>query len=44
MSMVEGTNIAEAIALGLAMFPADTARRLVLVTDGNETRVELTLK
>jgi uncharacterized membrane protein len=33
----EGTNIAEAINLGLAMFPADTARRLVLVSDGNET-------
>jgi len=33
----EGTNIADAIELGLAMFPVDTARRLVLVTDGNET-------
>ncbi len=32
-----GTNIAEAVRLGLAMFPADTAKRLVLVTDGNET-------
>lgn len=37
VQMVEGTNIAEAIQLGLAMFPADTARRLVLVSDGNET-------
>ncbi|MEM7230253.1 MAG: VWA domain-containing protein [Planctomycetota bacterium] len=36
----EGTNIADAIELGLAMFPADTARRLVLVTDGNETAGE----
>jgi uncharacterized membrane protein len=37
VTMTEGTNIAEAIRLGLAMFPADTARRLVLVSDGNET-------
>lgn len=35
--LLEGTNIAEAIQLGLALFPADTAKRLVLVTDGNET-------
>ena len=35
--LAEGTNIAEALRLGLAMFPADTAKRLVLVTDGNET-------
>jgi Ca-activated chloride channel family protein len=34
---VPGTSIADAIRLGLAMFPADTARRLVLVSDGNET-------
>ncbi|MCH6551470.1 MAG: VWA domain-containing protein, partial [Planctomycetes bacterium] len=37
VTMLEGTNIAEAIQLGLAMFPPDTARRLILVTDGNET-------
>ncbi|MHC4106831.1 MAG: VWA domain-containing protein, partial [Planctomycetota bacterium] len=37
MTMMEGTNIAQAIQLGLAMFPPDTAKRLVLVTDGNET-------
>jgi Ca-activated chloride channel homolog len=37
LPMMEGTNIAEAIRLGLAMFPADTARRLVLISDGNET-------
>jgi Ca-activated chloride channel homolog len=37
MPMMEGTNIAEAIRLGLAMFPGDTGRRLVLATDGNET-------
>ncbi len=37
VTMHEGTNIAEAIQLGLAMFPPDTARRLILVTDGNET-------
>jgi len=36
-TIVEGTNIAEAIRLGLAMFPADTSKRLVLVSDGNET-------
>jgi len=36
-SIAPGTNIAEAVRLGLAMFPADTAKRLVLVTDGNET-------
>jgi len=34
---VPGTSIADAIRLGLAMFPADTARRLILVSDGNET-------
>jgi Ca-activated chloride channel family protein len=32
-----GTAIADAVRLGLAMFPADSARRLVLVSDGNET-------
>lgn len=37
VSILDGTNIEEAIELGLAMFPADTARRLVLVSDGNET-------
>lgn len=37
LRMIEGTNIAEAVQLGLALFPADTAKRLVLVTDGNET-------
>lgn len=37
VQLAEGTDIAEAIRLGLAMFPADTAKRLVLVTDGNET-------
>jgi uncharacterized membrane protein len=31
------TNIGGAIRLGLAMFPADTARRLVLLSDGLET-------
>jgi len=33
----EGTNIAEAIQLALAMFPGDTSKRIVLATDGNET-------
>ena len=37
ITLYEGTNIAEAVRLGLAMFPADTSRRLVLVSDGNET-------
>jgi len=37
MPMMDGTNIAEAIRLGLAMFPGDTGRRLVLASDGNET-------
>ncbi len=37
VALAEGTNIADAVRLGLAMFPADTAKRLVLVTDGNET-------
>ncbi|MEP7287579.1 MAG: VWA domain-containing protein [Chloroflexota bacterium] len=31
------TNIAGAIRLGLAMFPTDTARRLVILSDGVET-------
>lgn len=31
------TNIAEAIRLGLAMFPSDTARRIVILSDGVET-------
>lgn len=31
------TNIAEAIRLGLAMLPADAARRLVILSDGVET-------
>lgn len=30
------TNLAEAIQLGLALFPADTQKRLVLLSDGNE--------
>lgn len=33
----EGTNIAQALRYALAMFPSDTAKRLVLLTDGNET-------
>jgi Ca-activated chloride channel family protein len=37
MVNLDGTNIAEAIRLGLAMFPGDTGRRLVLASDGNET-------
>ena len=37
VSIADGTNIAGAIRLALAMFPADTARRIVLVSDGNQT-------
>lgn len=37
LAMIEGTNIAEAIRLAMAMFPPGTGRRLVLATDGNET-------
>ena len=32
------TDIAAALRLGLALFPADTAKRLVLFSDGNENR------
>ncbi|NJP06406.1 MAG: VWA domain-containing protein [Chloroflexaceae bacterium] len=31
-----GTNIEEAIQLGMALFPADTQKRLVLLSDGSE--------
>ncbi|MCH7571775.1 MAG: VWA domain-containing protein, partial [Planctomycetes bacterium] len=41
VTMHEGTNIAQAVSLGLAMFPADTAKRLVLISDGNETSGDL---
>jgi len=37
VTIADGTNIAEAIRLALAIFPADTARRIVLVSDGNQT-------
>ena len=37
VSIADGTNIADAIRLALAMFPAGTARRIVLVSDGNQT-------
>lgn len=37
VTMAEGTDIAAAIRLGLAMFPAETNRRLLLLTDGLET-------
>lgn len=33
----EGTNIEQAIAVALAMLPADTRARIVLFTDGNQT-------
>jgi len=31
------TNLAEAMRLGLALFPADTAKRMVILSDGRET-------
>ncbi len=34
----EHTNIADAIKLALASFPEDTARRIVILSDGNENR------
>ena len=37
VTLLQGTNIAGAIELALAMFPADTSRRIVLLTDGSET-------
>ena len=37
VSIADGTNIADAIRLALAIFPADTARRIILVSDGNQT-------
>ncbi|MBL8745988.1 MAG: VWA domain-containing protein [Phycisphaerae bacterium] len=36
-SLVEGTNIGSALRFAGALFPPDTTRRLVLVSDGNET-------
>jgi len=35
---IPGTDIAGGISLAMGMFPPDTARRLVLISDGNETR------
>jgi Ca-activated chloride channel family protein len=32
------TNIGAALRLGLALFPSDTAKRMVVLTDGNENR------
>jgi Ca-activated chloride channel homolog len=37
VSLAQGTNIADAVRLAIAMFPADTSKRIVLVSDGNET-------
>ncbi len=31
------TDLAEAIRLGLALFPADTAKRMVILSDGRQT-------
>jgi uncharacterized membrane protein len=35
--VLPGTNIADGIRMALALFPADTGKRIVLVSDGNET-------
>jgi uncharacterized membrane protein len=35
--VLEGTNIADGIRMALALFPADAGKRIVLVSDGNET-------
>jgi uncharacterized membrane protein len=37
----ENTDVGAAVKLGLASFPDDTARRLVVVSDGNENRGSL---
>ncbi|MBI1337474.1 MAG: VWA domain-containing protein [Phycisphaera sp.] len=37
---MEGTDYASAIRLGMALFPADSGKRLVLVGDGNDTASE----
>jgi uncharacterized membrane protein len=34
---IEGTDVAAGVRLGMAVFPGDTAKRMVLVTDGNDT-------
>lgn len=34
---VDGTNIAAGVRLGMAVFPTDTANRLLIISDGNET-------
>jgi hypothetical protein len=38
--VMDGTNIAEAVRMALALFPADAGKRIVLVSDGNETTGE----
>lgn len=37
VSMREGTDIERAIRLGNAMFPPDATRRMLLISDGNQT-------
>lgn len=37
ISIVEGTNIEEALRFAAAIFPPDAARRIVLISDGVET-------
>src|SRR5690606_9515172 len=33
-----GTDLAAAIRLGMALFPADASNRLLLISDGNDTQ------
>ncbi|MCW5764386.1 MAG: VWA domain-containing protein [Phycisphaeraceae bacterium] len=37
VSLAEGTDIESALRLAQGMFPADAARRLLLISDGNQT-------
>jgi uncharacterized membrane protein len=34
---VDGTNLAAGVRLGMAVFPPDTANRILIISDGNET-------
>ncbi|MFK7959193.1 MAG: VWA domain-containing protein [Phycisphaerales bacterium] len=38
----DGSSIEEAVRLGLALMPADTTHRIVLISDGNQTRGDAT--
>ena len=36
--LTDGTDLEQALRLAMAMFPPDSTRRIILVSDGNETR------